>query len=112
MVAKIGNFALEDRDLDNFVGSMPNLPPHPEVPEALERLRSAGFRMVRKFQRYPYLEYSLDIRDIILKYKEMAPRDAAQTPAQVLELSGVTHQPAVRATPAAAPRNMGCDDLA
>src|SRR5258707_6977435 len=37
----------------------------------------------------------------------MAPRVAAQTPAQVLELSGVTHQPAVRATPAAAPAKHG-----
>src|SRR5258708_33789000 len=46
MVAKIRHVALEDRDINGFVDMMRSLPPHPEVPEALERLRSAGFRMV------------------------------------------------------------------
>src|SRR5260370_23129198 len=46
MVAKIRHVALEDRDINDFVDIMRSLPPHPEVPEALERLRSAGFRMV------------------------------------------------------------------
>jgi 2-haloacid dehalogenase len=46
MIAKIRHVALEDRDLNDFVDIMLSLPPHPEVPQALERLRSAGFRMV------------------------------------------------------------------
>ena len=46
MVAKIRHVALEDRDVNDFVDIMRSLPPHPEVPEALERLRTAGFRMV------------------------------------------------------------------
>jgi 2-haloacid dehalogenase len=34
---------LSDEDRDAILGTMRRLPPHPEVPEALERLRSAGF---------------------------------------------------------------------
>ncbi|HEY1214078.1 MAG TPA: HAD-IA family hydrolase [Bryobacteraceae bacterium] len=33
-------------DLEQFKSTMSTLPPHREVPEALERLASAGFRMV------------------------------------------------------------------
>jgi 2-haloacid dehalogenase len=35
--------ALSDEDRDGILGTMRRLPAHPEVPEALSRLRSAGF---------------------------------------------------------------------
>src|SRR5258708_29763137 len=54
MVAKIRHVALEDRDVNDFVDIMRSLPPHPEVPKALERLRSAGFRMVTLTNSSPH----------------------------------------------------------
>ncbi|TAM85210.1 haloacid dehalogenase type II [bacterium] len=46
MVAKIRRVTLNGRDINGFADIMRSLPPHPEVPEALERLGDAGFRMV------------------------------------------------------------------
>lgn len=46
MVATIRQVELNDRDLDEFKSTMSKLPPHREVPEALEKLAQAGFRMV------------------------------------------------------------------
>lgn len=46
MVATIRQVSLSDADIDEFIETMRNLPPHREVPEALERLGQAGFRMV------------------------------------------------------------------
>jgi 2-haloacid dehalogenase len=46
MVARIRHVALNDADIEEFVETMRSLPPHPDVPEALERLGEAGFRMV------------------------------------------------------------------
>lgn len=37
--------ALSDADRKAILGAMRRLPPHPEVPEAMERLRTAGFRL-------------------------------------------------------------------
>jgi 2-haloacid dehalogenase len=46
MVAKIRAVTLSDTDIGEFAETMRSLPPHREVPEALERLARAGFRMV------------------------------------------------------------------
>lgn len=46
MVASIRRVPLSDADIEEFIETMRSLPPHPEVPEALERLEQAGFRMV------------------------------------------------------------------
>lgn len=46
MVATIRQVELKESDLEQFKSTMSTLPPHREVPEALERLASAGFRMV------------------------------------------------------------------
>lgn len=43
VVAARRGVALSDEDRDAILGTMPRLPPHPEVQAALERLRSAGF---------------------------------------------------------------------
>jgi 2-haloacid dehalogenase len=45
MVAQRAGVVVSEEDRAAIVGSMSELPPHPEVPAALERLRSAGFRM-------------------------------------------------------------------
>lgn len=46
MVATIRQVSLSDTDIDEFIETMRNLPPHREAAEALERLGQAGFRMV------------------------------------------------------------------
>lgn len=46
MVAKQKEVALTDRDQAAIREAMRTLPPHPEVPESLDRLGQAGFRMV------------------------------------------------------------------
>jgi 2-haloacid dehalogenase len=46
MVARIRQVPLSDADIEEFIETMRSLPPHPEVPEALDRLGQAGFRMV------------------------------------------------------------------
>jgi 2-haloacid dehalogenase len=45
MTAARRGIALSESDRDEILGSMLTLPPHPEVPDSLERLRSAGLRM-------------------------------------------------------------------
>ena len=45
MTAARHGVELSDDDLSQIVGSMLSLPPHPEVPESLERLRDAGLRL-------------------------------------------------------------------
>ncbi len=85
MVAKIRHVALEDRDVNDFVDIMRSLPPHPEVPEALERLRTAGFRMVTLTNSAPqpgkalldkaglshYFERQFSV-DVVKRYKPSA----------------------------------------
>jgi 2-haloacid dehalogenase len=46
MVATIREAPLNDSDIEEFAETMRSLPPHREVPAALERLARAGFRMV------------------------------------------------------------------
>ncbi|HEX7937251.1 MAG TPA: haloacid dehalogenase type II [Paraburkholderia sp.] len=46
MVAKLRQVELKESDVEEFKSTMAKLPPHREVPEALEMLASAGFRMV------------------------------------------------------------------
>jgi 2-haloacid dehalogenase len=36
---------VSDEDRQEILGGLRNLPPHPEVPESLDRLRDAGFRL-------------------------------------------------------------------
>jgi 2-haloacid dehalogenase len=45
MIAERANVVISRVDRDAIVGAMSDLPPHPEVPEALDRLQSHGFRM-------------------------------------------------------------------
>jgi len=45
MVAEQAGVELRDEDRDAVAAQLRRLPPHPEVPEALERLRGAGFRL-------------------------------------------------------------------
>lgn len=45
MVARRHGIELAADDRDAILGTMRSLPPHPEVPAALERLRSAGLRL-------------------------------------------------------------------
>lgn len=45
MTAARHGIELSDDDRSQIVGSMLTLPPHPEVPESLERLRDAGLRL-------------------------------------------------------------------
>lgn len=46
MVSAIHQVELTQDDIDEFTATMRALPPHREVPAALERLATAGFRMV------------------------------------------------------------------
>jgi 2-haloacid dehalogenase len=46
MVAERAGRALTDAQSEAIIGGMRRLPAHPEVPEALGRLRAAGFRQV------------------------------------------------------------------
>ncbi len=46
MVARARNAGLAAHDKDEVLAGMRSLPPHPEVPSALRRLRGAGFRLV------------------------------------------------------------------
>src|ERR671932_305492 len=36
---------VSDEDREEILGGLHKLPPHPEVPESLDRLRNAGFRL-------------------------------------------------------------------
>jgi 2-haloacid dehalogenase len=45
MVAKRRGVELSDDDRASILGTMRKLPAHPEVPEALQRLKSAGYRL-------------------------------------------------------------------
>lgn len=45
MTAARHGIELSDDDRSQIVGTMLTLPPHPEVPESLERLRDAGLRL-------------------------------------------------------------------
>ncbi len=46
MIAQRAGKSLTDAQADAIVGTMQRLPAHPEVPEALHRLKDAGFRQV------------------------------------------------------------------
>ncbi|ACR32752.1 haloacid dehalogenase type II [Burkholderia glumae] len=46
MVAEIRKVTLMPADVEQFAATMRTLPPHRDVPEALNRLAAAGFRMV------------------------------------------------------------------
>ena len=46
MVAERRGIQLSDDDRSNILGTMRKLPAHPEVPEALQRLKSGGYRLV------------------------------------------------------------------
>jgi 2-haloacid dehalogenase len=46
MVAKFRQIELKESDVEEFKSTMGKMPPHREVPDALETLASAGFRMV------------------------------------------------------------------
>src|SRR6266508_2652452 len=45
MTARRNGIGLAAEDRDAILGTMQHLPPHPEVPAALERLRDAGLRV-------------------------------------------------------------------
>jgi len=45
MVGEVQQIVLKRADIEEFKSTLSNLPPHREVPEALEALASAGFRM-------------------------------------------------------------------
>lgn len=45
MIGRRHGVEVSDEDRGRILGGMRELPPHPEVPEALERLRGAGFRL-------------------------------------------------------------------
>jgi 2-haloacid dehalogenase len=45
MIAERANVNLSEADRDAIVSAMSDLPPHSEVPDALERLQAHGFRM-------------------------------------------------------------------
>jgi 2-haloacid dehalogenase len=45
MIAERANVDISRIDRDAIVDAMSDLPPHPEVPEALDRLQANGFRM-------------------------------------------------------------------
>jgi 2-haloacid dehalogenase len=45
MTAERLNVDLSEEDRRKILGGMRELPPHPEVPEALDRLRDSGFRL-------------------------------------------------------------------
>lgn len=45
MIAARRGMELSDEDSQDILGGMRELPPHPEVPEALDRLRDAGIRL-------------------------------------------------------------------
>jgi 2-haloacid dehalogenase len=45
MVAARQNVKLTDDDKNQIMGGMLNLPPHPEAPESLKRLKGAGLRL-------------------------------------------------------------------
>jgi 2-haloacid dehalogenase len=45
MVASRNGVLLTDNERDAILGTMRTLPPHPEVPAAIERLRTAGLRL-------------------------------------------------------------------
>jgi 2-haloacid dehalogenase len=46
MIAEAQHIRLSPEDTQQIIGGIRDLPPHPEVPKALSRLKSAGFRMV------------------------------------------------------------------
>jgi 2-haloacid dehalogenase len=46
MQAQVRGVSITENDKLELRETMRRLPPHPEVPEALERLRNAGFKMV------------------------------------------------------------------
>ena len=46
MLAERENVSVSEAEADRIVGGMRELPPHPEVPAALQRLRSAGLPLV------------------------------------------------------------------
>lgn len=45
MTAERHSLELSEEDQNSIIGTVPQLPPHPEVEEGLERLRDAGFRL-------------------------------------------------------------------
>ena len=45
MTAERQGVEVSDEDKQSIVGGLRELPPHPEVPESLDRLRDAGFRL-------------------------------------------------------------------
>jgi 2-haloacid dehalogenase len=45
MTAERLNVELSEEDRQKILGGMRELPPHPEVPESLDRLRGSGFRL-------------------------------------------------------------------
>ncbi len=45
MTAERQGAEVSDEDKQSIVGGLRDLPPHPEVPESLDRLREAGFRL-------------------------------------------------------------------
>lgn len=55
MVALRHNIALTAADQDAILEGMAHLTPHPEVPAALERLKTAGFRLATLTNSPPYL---------------------------------------------------------
>ena len=46
MISERQGVELSDDERQRILGGMRDLPPHPEVPESLEKLRDAGFRLV------------------------------------------------------------------
>jgi 2-haloacid dehalogenase len=45
IVASQKDVSLSDRDRNEILSAMKNIPPHPEVPDSLQRLKSAGLRL-------------------------------------------------------------------
>jgi 2-haloacid dehalogenase len=45
MVAEVRGAQIDEGDIERLQQAVASLPPHPEVPSALGRLRDAGFRL-------------------------------------------------------------------
>lgn len=68
MTAERLGVALSDDDEGEILGGMRELPPHPEVPEALDRLRDSGFRLAA------LTNSTQEVADAQLEYAGLAGR--------------------------------------
>ena len=55
MTAKLQNVTLSDEERSTIMGGIQSLPPHPDVVPGLEKLKSAGFRLVTLTNSPPHV---------------------------------------------------------